>query len=90
MTTNIPYNSFYFQCTDIVLTNNPPVEADAGPTGNQDPDAGGGTDPVGDDAGVGGGDEMPSSPSGGCSTGGSSGGFFGLLLVGLTLWRRRS
>jgi hypothetical protein len=41
MTTNVPYNSFYFQCSDIVLSNDAPGGADAGDNGGAD--GGGGT-----------------------------------------------
>ncbi len=33
MTTNVPYNSFYFQCSDIVLSNSAPGGSDAGDEG---------------------------------------------------------
>jgi MYXO-CTERM domain-containing protein len=36
MTTNVPYNSFYFQCADIVLSNSAPASPDAG-EGTVDP-----------------------------------------------------
>ena len=88
MTTNIPYNSFYFQCSDIQLGaggGGGGGGADAGPTGaGNGADAGpggGGGGGGGDGSGGGNGQVMPTS--GGCSTGGGSGAGFALLLLGL-------
>ncbi len=66
MTTNIPYNSFYFQCSDIRLSNG----------GGTDGGAGG----ADSDAGVGGGDVTPTT--GGCSSVGGTTSGVGLLLLG--------
>lgn len=41
MTTQVPYNSFYFQCADITLSANAPPSPDGGPGGDR-PDSGGG------------------------------------------------
>lgn len=69
MTTNVPYNSFYYQCSDIVLSNNgTPGGADAG-------DGGGG--------GGGGGD--PAMGGCGCSSSSRSSTGFGMLTLGLAL-----
>ena len=92
MTTNIPYNSFYFQCADIVLSNSAEPLADAGPGGTEEPDAGegGGSGGDGSDAGIGGGDGGPPPTTGGCSTTGQSSGLGALLLLlGALISRRR-
>ncbi len=39
MTTNIPYNSFYFQCSDIALRRSGVPSADAGGGGGEEPGA---------------------------------------------------
>jgi MYXO-CTERM domain-containing protein len=76
MTTNVPYNSFYFQCADIVLSNAAPGGPDAGDDG-----MGGGGD-------GGGGTTGPAT--GGCTASGDDTGGFGWLLLGLLLFVRRS
>lgn len=76
MTTNIPYNSFYFQCSDIQL-------GAGGGGGGADAGAGGGGGD-GADAGAGGGGGGDVTPaSGGCSSAGGAGFGMGLLLLGL-------
>ncbi len=70
MTTNIPYNSFYFQCSDISLR--------AGGGSGPDAGAGGGNSDAG-----GGGAVQPAS--GGCSSGGATGFGATLLLLGALL-----
>lgn len=45
MTTSVPYNSFYFQCADITLSNGAPGSPDAGGGGDGDGD-GGSTEPT--------------------------------------------
>jgi MYXO-CTERM domain-containing protein len=37
MTTSVPYNSFYFQCADITLSNSQPGSPDADVTGVGEP-----------------------------------------------------
>jgi MYXO-CTERM domain-containing protein len=77
MTTNIPYNSFYFQCSDISLRA-------GGGGGGDGPDAGAGGG--GSDAGGGGGVKPA---SGGCSAGGVAGMSMALLLLGALLALRK-
>lgn len=80
MTNNPPYtdpqsNDVYFNCADIVLSQDAP---DAGPTGG---DA---------DAGTGSGSNMNNGEvGGGCSTGSGAGGGVALALLGLVGLRRR-
>jgi MYXO-CTERM domain-containing protein len=72
MTTNVPYNSFYFACSDIVLSNGAPGSPDAGGGGGG---GGGGGDGGGDaDGGC------------GCSSSGNSAGDFGFLAIGFALF----
>jgi len=73
MTTNIPYNSFYFQCADISLRA-------GGGGGGPDAGAGGG----GSDAGGG----VTQPANGSCSAGGSAGLSMALLLLGAMLMLR--
>ncbi len=83
MTTNVPYNSFYYQCADIVLSNSAPGEADAGGDGT-------GSDAGGDSGGGGGGG---GASTGGCNSSGSSSALAGLGLLAfsaLAIRRRRA
>ena len=87
MTTNVPYNSFYFQCSDIVLSGPVAPGPDAGTGGGGDGSGNGDGSGGGNGDGSGGG----AAASGGCSTGGSSS-LAGLLLLGfasLAIRRRR-
>ncbi|MFN0252677.1 MAG: MYXO-CTERM sorting domain-containing protein [Kofleriaceae bacterium] len=63
------------------------------PAQSQPPGSGGGSGSGGGEGGGSGGGDDPTNPSdaalGGCSTGGSTGGLFGLLLVGLAAFFRR-
>jgi hypothetical protein len=77
MTTSIPYNSFYYQCADIVI-------AEGGSNGGS---GSGGGDGDGDGDGGGDGDGIDELGSG-CSTGGGAGAGAGLLLALLALRRR--
>ncbi len=77
MTTKVPYNSFYFQCVDIILTADGPGDPSGADAGT------GGT----------GGETSGEAIGSGCqSTGQSSGLLGGMLLllgVGCLSWRRR-
>ncbi len=84
MTTNVPYNSFYFQCADIELRG--PDLPDAGAAGTPDAgasarDAGGG----GGSASDAGNDDRVMPPVGGCGAGGGSGVWMTLFLLALLL-----
>jgi uncharacterized protein (TIGR03382 family) len=70
----------YFNCADITLSANAP---DAG----VQPEVDAGT--VGGDAGTGGGNNPNGAVTGGCSTGGATGGLPALVLLGLAGLRRR-
>ena len=76
MTTNIPYNSFYFQCSDIALR--------AGGGGGDAPDAGAGGG-GGSDAGG----DVTQPASGSCSAGGAAGMSMALMLLGALLVLRK-
>lgn len=69
MTTSIPYNSFYFQCSDIQLSR-------AGGGGDSDAGVGGGASDAGGGGGV-------TPTSGGCQLASSTTGGLGLLLLAL-------
>jgi MYXO-CTERM domain-containing protein len=83
MTDKPPYgdgNDIYYQCVDLILTGEPMLGPDAGPSNGAS------------DAGSGGGDPQPGRVSGGCSSGGGSAGALTglamLLLLGVARRRR--
>lgn len=87
MTTNVPYNSFYFQCSDIVLAESAPGGADAGAGADA-----GGTADAGDKGDAGDTVDTDKPVDGGCSMGNTrSGGvgFFLLAFACFTIVRRR-